>query len=98
MNMNNPINEAYLDDTIKLFRQEQSAISNKQVFNMTDGQKDDDNKYIKLLCSVIESLLKIKSFKEPKPEKPEAKKKNGNHKPVNPIPPVNPNLNISFSH
>ncbi len=72
--MNSAINDAYLNDTIKLFRQEQSAISNKQDFNMTDGQKDDDNKYIKLLCMVIEGLLKIKQFKEPKPE-PEKKDK-----------------------
>jgi hypothetical protein len=70
--MNNPINEAFLNDTIKTFRQEQSAISNKQDFGLTDEDKDLDNKMMKLCCTAIENLLRIKALRT-KPEEKEPK-------------------------
>lgn len=79
--MNSPINESFLNDTIKTFRQEQSAISNKQDFGLTDEQKDDDNKMMKLCCAVIENLLRIKAVRS-KPEEKVAKEPKSKKEPA----------------
>ena len=65
----------YIDNTIKVFRQEAAMQSNKPMMNESDAEKEINNQYVQVLCGVIGALLKVKKLREPKPAKIEKKTK-----------------------
>ena len=60
------ISNEYLDRFVNDLRQEQ-----KLVLQHGATDRDEDNKYIQLLSNLIAGALKIKTYREPKEDKPE---------------------------
>jgi hypothetical protein len=65
--------DSYLDNTIKVFRQEAAMQTHKPMMNESDEQKEINNHYVQTLCGVIGALLKVKKLREPKPPKEDKK-------------------------